>query len=117
MDRVIELRQIVHNALREWTEFAPPEAGCENILLCDENSDNYAWIYTGWSGRRHVNHTVIHLGLRDGKIHVFHDGASYNGEGIVDDLLRAGVLEDEIVLEFNPPYIREKAELAPQLVL
>jgi len=114
MDRVNQLRKIIRSCLQEWTQFAAPEEGCENILVFDEKTDNYAWIYTGWSQRRHVNHTVMHLGIRDGKIHVYHDGASHNGEGIVDDLLRAGVSQSELILEFNPPYARESAStLAP----
>ncbi len=109
MDRVTQFRDIIKRSISDWASFYKPEEGTENILIFDEKTDNYVWISTGWEGNRHINHTVIHLGIRDGKIHVFHDGIE---DGIVADLLREGVQEKEIVIEWHPPHRRKLTPFA-----
>jgi hypothetical protein len=109
MDRVTEFRQIIEKAIRAWAEYAKAPEGTEHVLIFDDKTDNYVWIHTGWEFGRHVNHTLIHLGIRGGKIHVFHDGV---GDGIVADLLAAGVKEKEIVIEWHPPVRRKHTPFA-----
>lgn len=109
MDRVSEYREIIKRVLREWADYATPEPECKNVLVLDEDSDNYVFIYTGWRGNRYVNHTLIHLSIQDGKIHVLHDGVE---DGVVPDLLKAGVPEKEIVIEWHPPSLRKYTDFA-----
>ena len=104
MDRLEFFRHTIQAAIRSWAEFLKPDQGMENALVFDENTDNYVYIYTGWKNDRHINATIVHIGIRGGKIHIFHDGIE---DSIVNDLLEAGVLESEIVIERHPPYARQ----------
>lgn len=109
MDRINQLRNAIKRSISAWADFYQPEPEIESILIFDEKTDNYVWIHTGWEGKKHINHTVIHLGIRDGKIHVYHDGIR---DGIVADLLREGVQEKEIVIEWHPPHRRDLTPFA-----
>ena len=56
MDRVTEMRALIKQTMTEWAEFLGAPPGIENVLVFDEKSDNYIWIYTGWENGEHVNH-------------------------------------------------------------
>ena len=103
MDRVTQFREIIKNAITFWADYGTPEEGMENIVAFDEQTDNYVYIYTGWKNGRHIHATIVHIGIRDGKIHVFHDGIE---DSIAQDLLDAGVLPSELVIERHPPSVR-----------
>ena len=109
MDQLNQLREIIKNAISSWAEFLPPEEGMENVLVFDENSDNYVYIYTGWKNDRHINATLVHIGIRGDKVHVYHDGIE---DGIVKDLLEAGIPEKSIVIERHPPFARSLTPFA-----
>ena len=74
MDRIEFFRQTIKDAITYWANYLAPEEGMENTVVFDDNADNYVYIYTGWKNKRHIHATLIHIGIRDGKIHVFHDG-------------------------------------------
>lgn len=109
MDRIEFFRSTIQDAIRSWAQFLKPDEGMENALVFDEKSDNYVYIYTGWQNGRHINATVVHIGIRDGKIHVFHDGIE---DSIAQDLLDAGVLPSELVIERHPPSARKHTPYA-----
>ena len=109
MDQIDEFRALIMTTITEWAEFLGAPPGVENVLVFDEKSDNYLWVYTGWEGKVHVNHTVVHMAIRDGKIHVYHDGTE---EGVVPDLIKAGVPEKSLVIEWHPPYQRQYTPFA-----
>lgn len=104
MDRVDFFRQTIKDAIQGWADFLKPDEGMENVLVFDEIRDSYVYIYTGWKNKRHIHATIVHLGVRGDKIHVFHDGIE---DSIVNDLLEAGVLESELVIERHPPSARQ----------
>jgi len=104
MDRIDFFRQTIKEAITYWANYGTPEESMENILAFDENNDNYVYIYTGWKNGRHIHATFIHIGIRNGKIHVFHDGIE---DSVAQDLLDAGVLPSEMVIERHPPSVRK----------
>ncbi len=104
MDRIEFFRDTIKNAIVYWASYATPEKDMENVVVFDEKTDNYVYIYTGWKNNRHIHATVVHIGIRDGKIHVYHDGIE---DSIAQDLLDAGVLPSELVIERHPPSARK----------
>lgn len=52
---------------------------------------------------------MLHIDIRDGKVWIQHDGTE---EGVAEELAKAGILRDRIVLAFKPPEIRPYTEFA-----
>src|SRR5438105_13810975 len=73
----------------------------------DENSDVYLVVVEGWQDVRRLHGCMVHVEIKEDKIWVQQDGTE---DGIVDDLLAAGVPKDRIVLGFKSPQSRAHTE-------
>jgi hypothetical protein len=111
MDRISEYRSIMQQVLQDYYQLyqRSENPNFETMLLCDESQAQYLLMRLGWEGDRRVNHTVIHLRLRDGKIWIEEDNTE---DGVATDLLAAGVPHEAIVLAFHPPRLRQHTEFA-----
>jgi hypothetical protein len=78
-------------------------SGIRTAFLTDPRQDRFLLIDIGWEPGRRVNDVVLHVSLRDGKILIEED---WTERGVKNDFLEAGVPEEDIVLEFIPPYRR-----------
>jgi hypothetical protein len=81
----------------------------ETDVVFDEEHDHYLLVNIGWAGRKRFRGTTIYLRLRNGKIWVEEDWLE---DGIVKDLLAAGVPKEDIVLAFQHPEMRPFTEFA-----
>ncbi len=86
-----------------------PRDGVEECLLFDKVRDHYFWFHVSWDGIRRVQEIMVYLRIRNGKIWVEED---WTNQGIVDDLLEAGVPHKDIVLGFQHPSKRPLTEFA-----
>lgn len=110
MDRVSRYRQIVQATLKEYAElFNHQPKGIEVLAVCDESIDTYAIINVGWEGDERTNTTSVLMRIVNGKIWVEGDWTMY---GFVDELVKAGVPKEDIVLAFQPPKMRQYTEFA-----
>ena len=100
MDRVEQDRQIVKRIIQEYAELLPSYGGVRSEAIFDDERGHYLLVYTGWNGERRVHGSVIHVDLRDGKVWVEHDGTK---DGIVEELVAAGIPPERIVLGFHHP--------------
>jgi hypothetical protein len=109
MDPVERYRGLIESILTEYARipYAHGEIRCETVL--DRASDRYLLMVVGWNGIRRVHGSLIHVDIVDGKIWIQRDGTE---RGVARDLLDAGVPREHIVLAFQPPEVREDAELA-----
>jgi hypothetical protein len=111
MDRVKEYREILKRLLRERESLARPSLpeGLEVTCLFDDATAQYALLTIGWMRGERVSGTTLLLRIRDGKIWVEED---WTDAPIADDLIEAGVPEDDIVLAFHPPDMRSVSDYA-----
>jgi hypothetical protein len=100
MDRIEQDRRIVKRIIQEYADLLPSFGDVQAEAIFDEERGHYLLVYTGWDGKRRVHGSVIHIDLRDGKVWVQHDGTK---EGIVEELMAAGISADRIVLGFHHP--------------
>jgi XisI protein len=107
MDRDVTYRAIVKRILQEVAEITPSEENIRTELVCDENLGHYQLGQVGWEGKRRVDDVFIHIDVRDGKVWLQHDGTNLR---IADDLIRAGIPKEEIVLAFRHPSRRQDTE-------
>jgi ketopantoate reductase len=109
MDRLTRYRELLRQALCSIAAELPPEASIRTELILDEVHDHYEILEVGWDGSRRIHGILIHCDIRDGKIHIEHDGTDI---GVADLLLAKDVPHQDIVLGFHPPQLRKLTPFA-----
>ncbi|NEO86310.1 MAG: XisI protein [Spirulina sp. SIO3F2] len=104
MDKLVSYRQNIKALLSRYTEGKQPDEQFEAQLLLDEVRDHYLWLDVGWDGSRRIYHPMMHFDIKQGKI--------WLQENMTDidpavDLIKLGVLREDIVLGLHPPYKRQ----------
>jgi len=72
--------------------------------IFDDQQDHYQLLYVGWRGNKRDFGCILHLDIKCGKIWIQHDGTE---EGIANRLVEMGVPNQDIILAFHDPYIRQ----------
>ncbi|MEZ4707407.1 MAG: XisI protein [Caldilineaceae bacterium] len=85
------------------------ELGVHSYTVFDEERDHYLLHTIGWADREHVWNTTLYVRIENGKFYIEID---WTEEGIVTELLAAGVPKEDIVLAFHHPSIRPHTEFA-----
>lgn len=109
MDRVTEYRRIVRDLIREYAKYTPAVGDVQIEVVFDESNDHYELIHAGWNGPYRIHGSVLHIDIRGGKIWIQHDGIE---DGVAEELVKAGVPRDHIVLAFKPPDVRKFTDYA-----
>jgi hypothetical protein len=109
MDRVEDYRAIIKRIIQEYADFLPDYADVQVQTLFDDEGGHYVLFHTGWDGKQRIHGSVIHIDLRGDKVWVQHDGTE---NGIVDELIEAGIPEERIVLGFHHPTQRKYTPFA-----
>ncbi|MBD1853636.1 XisI protein [Leptolyngbya sp. FACHB-711] len=81
----------------------------EAQTLFDQTQDHYQLIYIGWHNKRHVFGPVLHLDIKDNKIWIQWNGTE---DDIAAELVALGVPTQDIVLGFQPPFMRQFTDYA-----
>jgi len=109
MDTLTHYRNLIQEVLTAQTEIPYAHGAIEFETVFDRESDRYLVMTLGREGLRRVHGCLVHIDLIDGKIWIQRDGTE---EGIANELLRAGVPKEHIILGFRSPERRKLTELA-----
>jgi hypothetical protein len=114
MDKLEKYRSIIKKILTEYYEMTKVEitearAEASDRLALDEERDQYLWFRFGWDNKKQIQHIIIYLCIKNGKIWVEEDATNLC---VVDDLLSAGIPQSDIVLGFHHPSKRGFTEFA-----
>ncbi len=111
MDKLEYYRDLIRKFLTEYYKLGSNSTNSklEDVLVFDEQHDNYLLMVIGWHGEERIKVNTIHVRLRDGKIWIEED---WTEDGVVTDFLQAGVSREDIVLAFHPPNLRQYTEFA-----
>jgi hypothetical protein len=72
--------------------------------ITDDTNGHYLLYSVGWQGSDWVYGSFVHIDVRDnGRIWLQHDGTDLN---IADELVARGIPKSNIVVGFQPPYVR-----------
>jgi hypothetical protein len=109
MDTRLKYRDIIKSILEKHADHraALPDSYDSQILFDDERGQ-YLVLDIGWSGDKYLHTTPIHLSLINGKIWIQYD---HTEEGVVTDLMEAGVPREDIVVGFRHPKVRQHTGL------
>ena len=111
MDKLTEYRTIIKRILGDYAELLNQvsSAELETEVVIDEQSDNYMLLKVGWTEQGHVRNPTLYVRIRNDKFWIEED---WTEEGIATNLLEAGVPNEDIVLAFHPPEMRQYTEFA-----
>ncbi|MBS9393462.1 MAG: XisI protein [Dolichospermum sp. LBC05a] len=115
MDKLEQYRHAIKKILTEYYEMSNPQ-NVENgkmeaseRLAFDEKRDQYIWFRFGWDDKKQIQHIIIYLCIKNGKIWVEEDATNLC---VVDDLLSTGIPQSDIILGFQHPSKRSLTEFA-----
>lgn len=109
MDNLNPYHQIITDILGEYAKLPYAYGDLTRKLVIGEDHKNYLLLTVGYLKGKRVHGCIVHLEVVGDKIWIHEDGLE---DGIADDLLRAGISQDRIVLGFHPPEVRSHTEFA-----
>ena len=111
METITNYRSIIACVLEKYRESyarGEPES-VDTAIVADDGHGEYMLTQIGWEGKKRLREIVFYLRLKNDKIYIEED---WTEEGVVMDLTRAGVPNHDIVLAFNPPFVRNLTDYA-----
>lgn len=109
MDRVNKYRRILKALVQDYAAGKISHGKIESQALCDPVNDHYQVVHIGWDGSRRIHAMTVHLQILNGKIWIQYDGTN---RPVADALLEAGVPKEDIILGFQPEYVRQYTDFA-----
>ncbi|MBI4675524.1 MAG: XisI protein [Chloroflexi bacterium] len=109
MGNVGQYRVIIRRLIQEYAQSKPSHGDIQVEAILDEANDHYELMYSGWSGYYRIHGSVIHIDIRDDKVWIQQDGTE---DGIANELVKAGIPRDRIVLAFKDPELRKHTDFA-----
>lgn len=104
MDKINNYRQIIQELLVEHSNIIPVYGEIKMELLFDHERDRYQVVRVGWLQGKRVYGVLIHVDIIDEKIWIQYDGTEV---AIANQLLNKGIAKEDIVLGYQPPFIRQ----------
>jgi hypothetical protein len=104
MDRVDRYREIVRSVLSEYASIKYAHGDIRSRVIIDAKIDHYELMRIGWDRHRYIHGYTIHIDIIGGKIWIQYDGTD---RPFADELERAGVPREDIVLGFIPERERQ----------
>jgi len=102
-------RDVVQQILREYSTHKPAYGDVEMELIFDHERDRYQLVCTGWSQKRRIYGSLIHIDIKGDKFWIQNDGTEV---GIANLLVEKGIPKQNIVLAYQSPSLRPFTEFA-----
>ena len=99
MDTQQTNRSIVKQVILKYAQFRPSHGDIRLDTVFDEESDRYALMQVGWSGKKRVRGNLIYITFDGEKVVLEYDGIE---GGITADLINNGIAPEKIILSFLP---------------
>jgi hypothetical protein len=109
MDRLDNYRQNIRDVLKPYTNINYANVKVKNRQIFDPETDRYLILSEGWDRQQHLHSCLIHVEIIDGKVWIQLDNTE---DGVAEELIRSGILKEDIVLGFHEPEIRRHTGFA-----
>ena len=100
---IAQYRPIIEKIFQDYADFLDTDRQIQIELVLDQTRDRYLLVETGWQNGYRIYGTLLHIDIIDQKIWIQHDGTE---DGIADELVAAGIPQNQIILAFKSPEIR-----------
>ena len=97
-------RVVIKQLLSQYATYKPSYGEVEIETVFDLEQDRYLVLAIGWDGKQRVYGCSIHLDIRDHKIWIQVNNTELD---IGQDLVDVGVPKEDIVVGFQPLYMRQ----------
>jgi XisI protein len=108
MASVENYREFIQDLLTEKAQRGS-DKNVEAQTIFDQIHDHYQLIYIGWHNKHRIFGPVLHLDIKDNKIWIQWNGTE---DDIAEQLVALGVAKQDIVLGFQPPFMRQFTDYA-----
>ena len=112
MEKIKKYQILIVNLLNEYAAIKPANMiEYENQVITDYEHNHFQLLTSGWDKKEHFIHLVnFHFDIKPtGKIWLM---ANNTDVLIAQELVKLGVPKDDIVLGFQPAYLRSQTDYA-----
>ncbi|MBK9462347.1 MAG: XisI protein [Sphingobacteriales bacterium] len=106
MDKIALYRKYIEEVMNVYGNETPAGKDVVYQQVFDRQNDHYYLMRIGWIGQTRIHNCVFHCDIINNKIWIQED---WTERGIANEFLERGITKPDIVLAFNPPYIRQIA--------
>jgi XisI protein len=96
-------RNVIKQFLTNYAMNKPSHGDIEMQTVFDNEQDHYQVVAVGWDKKQRVYGCSVHIDIKDNKIWLQTNNTEID---IGQDLLNSGVPKEDIVIGFQPPYLR-----------
>jgi hypothetical protein len=109
MAKVEQYREFIEQIVFQYSRYKSLYGDVENQIIFDTQRDRYRLIHVGWEQKKRVHSCSMHLDIKDEKIWIQHNSTDVD---LAEELLELGVPKEDIVLGFQPVYLRQYTDYA-----
>ncbi|MDX2216527.1 MAG: XisI protein [Oculatellaceae cyanobacterium bins.114] len=102
-------RAYIKQLLTEYSQYPYRYGEVESQTIFDTEHDHYQLVRVGWEKNQRIYGCVLHLDIKDGKIWIQWNSSDID---IGKELMALGVLKQDIVIGFQPEYLRQYSDYA-----
>ena len=103
-EKISRYRTIIQEILGVYASYKHRYGDIEVQAIFDIERDHYQILDVGWDGKERVFGCSMHLDIKDGKIWIQLNNTEVE---IGPELVEKGIPKEDIVVGFQPPYIRK----------
>ena len=111
MDKLDYYRQIVQQLMLKYAAYKPAHGEIEVETIFDTVHDYYQLVNVGWDHDTRIHGCPMHIDIKNNKIWIQHNGTEID---IGEELVEMGVARTDIVLGFQPDYMRPFTQFAAE---
>lgn len=104
-----DLKRAIEVVFTSWERFRERSRTTRAVSVADNLHDRYILQLVDTTGDKYDSRTLAHLEIRNEEIWILTDNSE---EGIVNELVTAGIPKSQIVLAYYPPALREMGDFA-----
>lgn len=99
----------IQEVIKRYAKERPLPQNVESQLIFDTERDHYQLVNVGWDNDRWIYGCVLHMDIKNDKVWIQYNGTEVE---IADELVKAGIPVEDIVIGFHSPYKRKFTKFA-----
>ncbi|NEP13980.1 MAG: XisI protein [Symploca sp. SIO2C1] len=103
LEKIEKYRVSIRQILEQYARYKPSHGNIEIQTIFDTEHDHYQVVAIGWDEKERVYGCSIHLDIKDRKIWIQVNNTEWDiGQALID----LNIPKEDIVIGFQPPYLR-----------
>jgi hypothetical protein len=103
LEKLQQYRAVIRQLLTEYASYKPSHGDIEIQTVFDPEGDHYQVVALGWNKKERIYGCSIHVDIKSEKIWIQVNNTELD---LGQDLVDRGVAAEDIVVGFQPPYLR-----------